>query len=112
MEKIKEGDRVILNPVKNHGDETPGVIEHIYPGIHERVAIVNFPTGRRKMLLDELVVVTDAVTITRDKFYELTEKVLDRESLEISDGAYEMLATSAELIFKRLESLLFGGEND
>lgn len=108
---VKEGDRVVINPIKNPETNAHGVIEHIYPGISEKIAIVNFPTGRRKVLLDDLVVVTDAVTLTRERFHELTEKVLDRESLEISEGAYEMLATSAELIFQRLESLLFGGEN-
>lgn len=104
---IKEGDRVVL---KNQNDAR-GVIERIYPAVNDSVAIVNFPDGKRKVLLDDLTVVTDAVTLTPEKFRELTEKVLDRESLEISEDSYAILRASSELIFKRLESLLFGGDN-
>lgn len=105
--EIKEGDRVALNPAKNAGDNAHGILEHVYPGIHERVGIVNFPTGRKKILLDDLVVISDTVTLTRERFQELIEQVLDRDSLNISDDSYEILKASGELIFKRFETLLF-----
>ncbi len=109
--RFREGDRVVINPIKNSDNNELGTIEHIYNAPGEQLAIVNFPSGKRKMLLSDLVAKTDSVILTRERFHEIAEKVLDRESLEISDDTYELYTASAELIFSRMESLLFGGDN-
>ena len=81
----------------------------------EGVAVVEYSGyGLVKVLTKDLVkievetVPTRSVSLTRKQYHELTSKVMEREKFDVSDTHYDVLTVSAELLFNRLDDLLFG----
>lgn len=110
---IKVGDRVCLNRDKfPHFSTRPGTVETIADSLVGTIAIVRFGDLLEKVLISDLKKVDENTIITRAEFYDLKEKILERDTYDMDDTQYEIISISADLIFKRLESLLFGvGDN-
>ena len=122
-EKIQENDTVIaiddhrIYSSRIRGRE--GLVKSVYYMGDEGVAVVEYPGyGLVKILTNDLIKIevetipVPSVSLTKDMYHELTSKVMDRKTFDVSDTHYDLLEVSAELIFKRLEALLFGeGDN-
>lgn len=113
---IQVGDKVRVKLESEYYiKHPPGEVIRImnYPnGLN--IAVVRFPNNTlQKVLLSDLEKVDDSieVTLTLEKLNELKEKILDKNSVELEGTNYEILRLTGELIFKRLESELFGGGN-
>lgn len=103
---IKVGDRVCRKYLER--DNTIGTVETIAESTVGTIAIVRFNNSLEKLLLSDLKKVDERVSITRDELNDFKEKILDRDTYDMEDNSYEIIKVSAELIFKRLDSLLFG----
>lgn len=110
---IEVGDRVCFNSDKfPNFKSTPGTVETISESAIGTIAIVRFKDKLEKVLIGDLKKVDERASITRAEFYDLKEKILERDTYDMDDTQYEIISISADLIFKRLESLLFGvGDN-
>lgn len=103
---IKVGDKVCIRYLKYTG--SPGTVETIAESAGGTIALVRFKDRLEKVVIDYLTKVDDRASITRSEFYDLKEKILERDTYDMDDTQYEIISISADLIFKRLESLLFG----
>lgn len=120
-DRIRENDKVIA--IDDSGIYPPeiskieGTVQSVYYMGNDGVAIVNYPggIGLVKVLTNDLIRVEietetlpSSVKLTKERYKELTSKVMERESFDVSDTHYDLLKVSAELLFNRLEALLFG----
>lgn len=114
-DRIRENDVVILidsNDIYSHqirGKE--GTVKSVYYMGDEGLALVEYSRyGLVKILTKDLIKIepVNSVNLTRERFNEFTSKVMERESFDVSDTHYDVLKVSAELLFNRLEALLFG----
>lgn len=118
-DRIRENDIVIaiddqrIYSSRIRGRE--GVVKSVYYMGDEGVAVVEYSGyGLVKILTNDLIkievetVSTSSVNLSKERYKELTSKVMERVKSEVSDTHYDVLKVSAELLFNRLEALLFG----
>lgn len=107
---INVGDKVVYK--SRNFSEIPGTVETISDSAVGAIAIVRFRDSLEKVLISDLKKVEERVSINRGELYDIKEKILERDTYDMDDTQYEIISISADLIFKRLESLLFGaGDN-
>ena len=118
-DRIRENDIVIaiddqrIYSSRIRGRE--GTVKSVYYMGDEGVAVVEYSGfGLAKILTNDLIkievetVPTRSVSLSKARYNELTSKVMERVKSEVSDTHYDVLKVSAELLFNRLEALLFG----
>ena len=104
---VKVGDRVISD-LREMGKES-GVVEYISP---EGVTIVRVGERKLKIRLEHLKPDDNSVTLTRKEFTRITAQLMHEDNFsELTEDSYALLKASSELIFVRLEAMLFGGDN-
>ena len=104
---VKIGD-CVKSDLREMGNES-GVVEYISP---EGVAIVRIGERKLKIRLEDLKPDENSVTLTRKEFKRITAQLMHEDTFsELSEGSFELLKASSELIFARLETTLFGGDN-
>ena len=103
--RIKTGDTVRLS----NGEI--GTVETIASYDIGEIALVRMSdnTLHKRYVSDLTLHIDDGVTLTRDEFKQYIAQTIDRETLEtMNDDSYRMLEVTAELLFTRLEALIFG----
>ena len=104
---IKIGDSVVTD-LREMGNES-GVVEYISP---EGVAIVRVGERKLKIRLEHLKPDDNSVTLTRKEFNRIIAQLMHEDNFsELTENSYAILKASSELIFARLEAMLFGGDN-
>lgn len=106
---IEVGDKVKFKLLK--GGYGVGQLETICDFTNGRIGLVRVDGNLIKVLVSDLERVEETVTLTRAEFDDYKRQILDRDTFDMEDTSYEIIKVSAELIFKRLESLLFGAGN-
>lgn len=118
-DRIRENDTVVaINDREIYPqfvNKLEGVVQSVYYMGNEGVAVVKYPGySLVKILTSDLIKIEEetvpsrSVKLTKERYTELTSNVMERLKSEVSDTHYDVLKVSAELLFSRLEALLFG----